>query len=144
MSEMRRQLLRSGRRIRAAGFTLLEVLVAAVILVLVFFGLAQVYARGRGQVDFEEDRRRATGIVQARLDGIRRDYRYDTLPNLHDVDTTYVVDGRSYVVSHDIAAGFPEGQATTIALTVTWNAKVAGSNVPRSLGATTVLGRGMP
>lgn len=135
---------RSKRGVRGAGFTLLEVLVAAVILVLVFFGLAQVYARGRGQVDFEEDRRRATGIVQARLDGIRRDYRYDTLPGLQGVDTTYVVDSRSYRVSHEIAAGVPEGQATTVALTVTWNASVGGSDVPRSLSATTVLGRGMP
>jgi hypothetical protein len=123
---------------------LIVVLVAAVLLLIVFFGLAQVTVRGRRQVDLEEDRRRATAVAQARLDGLRSDYRYETLPGLDGTDTTFVVDNRDYAVSHAVQPGVPEGQATTIALTVTWNAKINGSDVPRSLSATTVLGRGMP
>ena len=69
MSETLRQLVRPARGARAAGFTLLEVLVAAVILVLVFFGIAQVYARGRGQVDFEEE------SVPAAVVNVRYEYR---------------------------------------------------------------------
>jgi prepilin-type N-terminal cleavage/methylation domain-containing protein len=128
----------------ASGFTLIEVLVAAVLLLIVFFGLAQVYTRGRRQVDLEEDRRRATAVAQARLDGIRRDFRYETLPGLDGTDTTFVVDKTSFVVSHDVTPATPEPQATTVAVTVTWNAIVGGANVPRSLTATTLLARGMP
>lgn len=136
--------IRGGSRAGAAGFTLIEVLVASVLLLLVFFGLAQVTMRGRGQVDLEEDRRRATAVLQARLDGLRSDYRYDTLPGLDGTDTTFAVGNGSFRVSHDVTPGTPEGQATTIALTVTWNARINGALVARSVSATTMLGRGMP
>jgi prepilin-type N-terminal cleavage/methylation domain-containing protein len=133
-----------GRRRGATGFTLIEVLVAAVLLLIVFFGLAQVMMRGRRQVDLEEERRKATAVAQARLDGLRSDYRYDTLPALDTTDTTFVVENKSFQVSHQVTPGTPEPQATTIALTVTWSASINGSPVARTLTATTMLGRGMP
>jgi len=132
------------RRRADAGFTLFETLIAAVLLLIVFFGLAQIYARGRRQLGYEEDRRKATQVVQGRIDGIRRDLRYDDLPSLDGTDTTLVVDGRSYTLSHTVTAGTPEDQATTLGITASWIARVAGSDVTRTLSSTTILGRGMP
>jgi len=126
------------------GLTLLEVLIAASLLLILFFGLSLTYMRGRTQVDYEEDRRKATAVAQARLDGIRRDFRYDDLPGLDGTDTTFVVDNRTFTVSHSVAADVPEPQATTMGVTVTWNAKVNGADVSRTLTTATILGRGMP
>jgi hypothetical protein len=78
------------------------------------------------------------------MDALRRDYRYDQLPGWDDTDTTYVVDGDSYVVHHTITAGAPETNATTVALGVEWIAKVSGSDVARTLQTTTILARGLP
>jgi Tfp pilus assembly protein PilV len=125
------------------GFSLLETLVAAFLLIFVFFGLAQIYYRGRVQLGFEEDRRKATAVAQARLDGIRRDFAYDDLPALAGTDTTYTVDNRTYTVSHAVAAETPEPKATTITLTVTWQAIVRGNPIDRTLVVTTILGRGL-
>lgn len=132
------------RRSCAEGVSLLEVMVAAFLLLVVLFGVAQVFLRGRVQIDYEEDRRKATAVAQARLDGIRRGLRYDDLPDLDGVDTTYIVDGRSFRVSHEIEPATPEDAATTVTLTVHWNAKVAGANVARSDTTTSILARGMP
>ncbi len=134
----------SPRRRSDGGFTLFEILIAAVLLLIVFFGLAQIYSRGRRQLGYEEDRRKATEVAQARLDGIRRDFRYDDLPLLDGTDTTLVVDNRPYVVSHEVTAGTPEDQTTTVGVTVSWSALVGGSSITRDLSTTTILARGMP
>ena len=126
------------------GFSLIETLIAAFLLLIVFFLLAQAYSRGRVQLNYEEDRRRATEVLQARLDGIRRDFRYDDLGALAGADTIYVVDNLAYAVSHQVLPGTPEAQATTLTLTVTWNAEVDGAVVPRTHTCTTILARGMP
>ena len=128
----------------SGGFSLIETLIAAFLLLIVFFLLAQAYSRGRVQLNYEEDRRRATEVLQARLDGIRRDVRYDDLVALAGTDTTYVVDNRAYTVSHQLQAGTPEAQSTTLTLTVTWNAEVDGAAVPRTHTCPTILARGMP
>lgn len=140
---------RCGHRPRESGFALLEVFVAAILLIIVFLGLAQTYWRGRRQIDYEEDRRKATAVLQARFDGIRRDYRYYDLPLLDGTrpeatDTTYVVDGRRFTVSHSVTQGVPEAQATTLTLTVLWKARVGSTQINRTLSATTILGRAMP
>lgn len=126
------------------GFSLVETLIAAVLLLIVFFMMAQAYMRGRVLLDYQEDRRRATAVLQARLDGIRRDFRYDGLTTLAGSDTTYVVDNIAYTVSHQVLMGTPEAQATTLTLTVNWNAVVDGVDVPRSHECTTILARGLP
>jgi len=123
---------------------MIEILIAAFLIIIVFFGLTQYYTRGRTHLNYEEDRRKATAVAEDRIDGIRRDYRYDDLPGLDGSDTTYVVDDRSYTVSHVVTPNDPEDQATTLDLTVAWTAKVGGSDVSRSLNVTTILGRGMP
>ena len=128
------------------GLTLVEVMVAAFVLILVFFALAQYYTRGRTHLNYEEDRRKATAVAQDRIDGIRRDYTYDDLITLDDTDTTYVVDDRTYDIHHEVWPGQPDPdiEATTIKLTIKWNAKVQGNDVERVHEVTTILGRGMP
>ncbi|MCK4412102.1 MAG: hypothetical protein KAY32_01025 [Candidatus Eisenbacteria sp.] len=125
------------------GFSLLEILIAAFLLVIVFFGLAQTYWRGRVQLGYEEDRRKATAVAQLRLDGIRRDYSYDDLTSLDGITVTEQVDNRTYSMAHAITPG-PESQSATVHLTVTWQADVGGTSVDRTLEATTILGRGLP
>ena len=131
-----------SRKRKDSGFTLIEVMVAAFLLLVVFTGLAQTYARGRRQIGYEEDRRKATAILQARVDCLRRDYSYDTLTSLSD--TTYVVGNRSYNVSHAISAADPELNSTTLTIQVAWTANTEGGSVNRTEDCTTILSRGLP
>jgi prepilin-type N-terminal cleavage/methylation domain-containing protein len=126
------------------GFSLLEVLVASFLLIIVFFGLAQLHARGRRQIDYEEDRRKATGVLQSRLDGIRRDYTFDTLPSLNGTILSLAVDSRPYTIAHVVT---PDDslQMDTVRLAVTWQARTSGgATVNRTMTASTLLARGMP
>jgi Tfp pilus assembly protein PilV len=132
------------RGLGRAGVSLVEVLVGAVLLLVVMFGLAQFYSRGRRQIGYEEDRRKATLVAQHRLDGIRRDYRYEALPALNNVDTTLTVDGKGFTVRTQVVTDSPESLATTVTATVRWTAQTYSGNVTRSHSATTILARGMP
>ncbi len=137
-----------GRRTRlrrfAAGFTLVEVMVASFMLLLVFFGMAQFHARGHKQMLGEDHWRKASGVARSRLERVRRYQRYDDLANLAATDTTYVLDGRDFVVSHAVATGSPELQASTITVTITWNETLDGGDVPRSLSCSTIIARSLP
>ncbi len=134
---------RSGHARSIGGFSLLEVMIAAMLLVIVFFGLAQLYTRGRKQIAYEEDRRDATAVAQARLDAVRRDYHYASLPsqNGNQNDTTYYVEGRQFKVHHVVTPESPDSFATTVTVTVTWQAKTQSTTVDRTLSTTTVLAR---
>ncbi len=123
------------------GFTFMEVMVAASLLLVVFFALANVYMYGRRQTVYEEDRRRASAVAEARLEALRRDYVYDSLPGLDGTTTTSVVDGRTYTVKLAVTAESPQPSTTTVTDTVTWNATVGTTTVPRSLTCTTILAR---
>ena len=124
-----------------AGISLVEVMIASFLLLITFMGLATVYARGRSQMLLESDRRQATSILQSRLDSIRREITHDDLEDLHETVLTYEVDGRSYLIGHSISSGDPEPQASTITVTVAWNARVGNVNVPRTQTCTTILTR---
>lgn len=126
------------------GFSLVEVMVAAVVLMLVFFGVAQVVSLNRSQLLYEQDHRIATEVAQARLESLRKDYRHVDLATISGVDTTYVVDGRTFTVNHVIRPDTPEARATTVQVTVNWVAQLKGAGVNRSLSCTTILGRSTP
>lgn len=128
---------------RQGGFTLVEVMVASVIVLLLFFGLANVYTSSRRQLVHEEDLRNATAVAQARLESLRHEYRYEDLPGLSGSDTTYVVGGRDFVVTHAVAGESPEDRATTVTVTVAWTADYSGSTQSRSVDCTTILGRSL-
>ncbi|MBU1073859.1 prepilin-type N-terminal cleavage/methylation domain-containing protein, partial [bacterium] len=118
--KMRKSRIARPRR-HAGGFTLIEVMVASFMLLLVFFGLAQFHARGHRQLVGEDHWRQASGVARSRLERVRRYNRYDDLVNIAAADTTYVLGGLDYVVSHAVATGTPELQSSTITVTVTWN-----------------------
>ncbi len=138
-----RKVVRRNRAFDSAGFTLLEVVVAATLILILFFGLAQIYTRGRAQIDMEESRRKATALVQSRLEGIRSDFTFDTLTGVGNADGQTVVDNRSFQISHT-ATPLPSGEeAATVTVVVSWVVPVNGG-VTRSVSGTTVLARGMP
>jgi len=127
------------------GFSIVEVVIAVLLLSLVFMGLSQTYSRGRRQINYEEDRRKATALTQGHLDGLRRDLSYDDLPSLDGTSTTYVIDNRTYVVSHVVTQGSPEVLATTVDVTTSWTAQLpGGGTTTRSIVSTTIYARGMP
>ncbi len=134
----------AGTGAHERGFTVIEVMVAAVILLLVYFGAAQYAAQSRSQMDLEESRRLAGAVGRARLESLRREESFDTLATLAGRDTTYVVDNRSYAVTHVVQIGVPETDAATVTVTVGWNKLVGGSLLPRSLSLTTIFGRSIP
>jgi hypothetical protein len=99
-------------------------MIAAFLLLIVFYGITQYYVRGRTQLDYEENRRKATAVAQDRLDGIRRDFTYDQLPGLDGTTKDFPVENKIYQVLHHVApdSAFKaaQSQATTITLTVSW------------------------
>ena len=123
------------------GFTLIEVMVAAMTLLLLFFGMAQIFSKGRGQLVIDEDKRNAVAVAQARLESLREDYRHIDLPSVAGNDTTYVVGGRTYTVEHAVLPDAPEDRAATVTVTVNWNAVVNGNSIARTVDCTTILGR---
>lgn len=133
--------LQTGPR-GVAGSSLLEVMVASALVIIVFAGVSQYYVGGRRSIDYEENRRAATEFLSDRFERIRRQHPYDTLPLLHGVDTTYALDARSYLISHEIVADSPEANATTVRLTVSWTENPASGPVTRSMDASTILARG--
>lgn len=134
----------AGTGTEERGFTVIEVMVAAVILLLVYFGAAQYAVQSRAQMDLEESRRIAGAVGRARLESLRREESFDTLATLAGRDTTYVVDNRSYAVTHAVQIAVPETAAATVTVTVGWNKLVGGNLLPRTLSLTTIFGRSIP
>ena len=128
------------------GFTFLEVLIAAFLLVIVMFGLMQYYVQGRKHMDFEESRRKATAVMQERLDQLRR-RPYDSLPAYDGTDTTITVDGRTFTLSHRVVPDFPGPNATTLRVAARWTEMVnydPSNTFTRSDTMTTMVGRAFP
>jgi prepilin-type N-terminal cleavage/methylation domain-containing protein len=136
-SKARRPSLFAGE----SGFTLIEVMIAAFLLLVAFAGLSQVYTLGRGQLDLEEERRNASAVLQARLETIRNGVVYENLEDLEGSIESFTVDGKEYQVSHSVLAGDLETSATTLTLTVQWDALVHGNQVARTLNCTSIIGR---
>ncbi len=133
------------------GFSLLEVMIAAVILILVFYGLAQFYARGRTQIDFEEDRRKATAVGQERIEEARRwTYAYLEFLDGSVVDTAMTVDGQDYTVSLAVNPNDEPPPAnddiSVVKVGVIWDRRPTDSGVavPDTLWLTTLVGRRYP
>jgi prepilin-type N-terminal cleavage/methylation domain-containing protein len=144
----RRQVQDHGRQQRPKdalreGFTLLEVMIAAILILLLFYGLARVHVSARRQMDLQEHRRVAATVMQSHLEGIRRDYDYDSLDDLDGDEETVELDGLTYTVSSEVSVGVPEDQATTIDVEVAWSEEIGGSVIPRSVSCTTILARGL-
>ncbi len=125
------------------GFTLLETVVAAVLVLIIFFGIAAVQVRARTQMNLEQHRRMATGLLQAHVDGLRRTTAFDDLPGLDGAESTYDVDGVTYTVTQSIAIDAPEEHAATVDVTLSWTESVGGAPVPRTLQCSTIIARSL-
>jgi hypothetical protein len=128
------------------GLTILEVLIAAVLLIIVLFWLTQFYVQGRKHIDYEEHRRKATAVAQAGLDGVR-EWPYDSLMvwvnSGTSLDSTVVMDGRTYDLHLLFAAG-PNPNTSEVSAVVAWNAAVPyepGNAFVRRDTTTTLIGR---
>ena len=126
-----------------AGFTMLEVMIAAILLLIMFFGLARVHGAARKQIVMEDHRRTATAVLANQLEAVRRDTTYDSLASLNNQTTTYTLDGLTYTARNTITTDTPEAQATTILVAVSWPELIAATSVTRSVSATTILARGL-
>ena len=124
------------------GFTMLEVMIAAMLVIVVFFGLAQVYSRGRAQLELEKNRRQANGIAQACIDGLRTEQQFDDLDDLDGDVVSYEVGGRTYDVELQVDMEEPETHAATVAVVVRWDEDINGG-IERSISCTTILARGL-
>jgi type II secretory pathway pseudopilin PulG len=131
------------RRTGRDGFTILETMIATIILLLLFFGLARVYAGGRVQMRLEDHRRQASAVIQSHLESMRRDTTYDNLPSLDGDEVDYAVGGITYTATTGVTAATPEPQATTIDVEVSWPEMIGMSTVTRTLSCTTILARGL-
>jgi hypothetical protein len=136
---------RGGVPLDDHGLTLIEVMIASLIMIVVLFWLAQYYVSGRRHLDYEEDRRRATALAQARLDEVRR-WSYPYLLSHIGApphDTTVTVENRSYTVRLVAAAG-PNPHTTTVSAIVSWNATLPyapGNVFTRQDTVTTLIAR---
>jgi hypothetical protein len=128
------------------GLTILEVLIAAVLLIIVMFWLTQFYVQGRKHIDHEEYRRKATAVAQARLDGVR-EWPYDSLlvwvNAAAPLDSTVVMDGKPYDVQLLFAAG-PNPNTTQVKAVVEWDSALpyeSGNVYTRRDTTTTFIAR---
>ena len=140
-------------RIRSeAGVTLLETLIAAVILLFVLLSMISGYTLGRINIDREEVKRKATAIAQDRLETVKSRYAHNTdfdgwaqiWPD--GIDTTYVVDGTTFTVASTVTPSTgstrDDGSRKTINLDVRWTAKKNNNTaVVRTIRATTDITR---
>jgi hypothetical protein len=117
-------------------------MIAAVIMIVVVFWLAQYYVLGRRHLDYDEDRRKATVLAQARLDEVRR-WSFSYLAG-HvggaPHDTVMTVDGKGYQVRLLAGAG-PNPNTVTVSAVVTWDATLpyARGNAYTASDTTTTL-----
>ena len=127
------------------GLTILEVLIAAVLLIVVMFWLTQFYVQGRKHLDYEENRRKATAVAQAQLDNVR-EWPYDSVLSWVDstsMDTTVVQGGIPYDVKMVFTAG-PNPHTTQVSAVVQWEAGVPyepSNPFTRRDTTTTLIGR---
>lgn len=119
---------------RRGGFTLLEVLVALVILSFVVLGAqASITALMVRDVNWQSQRSRATQIAMDRVHAIQADPVYAGLRGTYGEVGTALADG--YVRdTRFVVTDFPDG---TEYLTVT--VTVRGRNLPRAVTRTTVI-----
>jgi prepilin-type N-terminal cleavage/methylation domain-containing protein len=124
-----------------SGFTLVEVMVAAFLITIVFFGAAHYASKSRGLMQHDESRRHAVAIAQGRLESIRTYETYDTLNTLAGRDTTYTVDGRPFTLIHTVTLDSPQTSAATVTVNLAWNVNISGNLVPRTLSMSSILSR---
>jgi prepilin-type N-terminal cleavage/methylation domain-containing protein len=136
-----------------AGFTLLETIIAALILVVLAAAIVSAGLKSRYQIDYEEVRRRAIAIGQERFETIRAQFRYDDIDPAV-IDTTITLDGATYDLDSHMTLGADsvlaapddslEDYVKFVTNTVSWTARGAsGQTVRRKVVMSTYFFRGL-
>lgn len=136
----------STRRISERGFSLLETLVAAFILVVLGTTIVTTGLKSRTQIDYEEVRRRAIAIAQERLEKVRASFDYDDITKA-EIDTVIALDGTTFTlrsgVRNGVAADSTIDDAKSVVDTVSWVATGGGNTVTRRVVMNTIVFRGI-
>ena len=127
-----RQQMKLKRSGNEAGFTLVELMVAAVLLLIVMAGFLPLFLQGLSQTSAARYKSMATNIAREKIEQIRQlDYREitdDTLQpgNLYELFGSSVeVPERNmtYLIDYDVVENAMPGQAVkSVEVTVTWDA----------------------
>lgn len=135
----------SGER-RERGFSVLETLIAAFILIVLGTAIVTTGLKSRTQIDHEEVRRRAIALAQERLETVRATIPYDSLTATRISDAV-TVDGTTFThrggVIGGIVADPTVDDAKSIADTVSWTATGGGNSITRRVIMHTIVFRGI-
>ncbi len=133
------------------GLTLLEVMIAALVLLFVLLSMVSGYMLGRVNLDREEVKRRAIGLAQDRLETVRaRSIASVAAWELvvpARIDTTYVLDGTTFRLTSTVDDSLPTTPTTkpvrkTVTVNVGWTIiKKDASTVARSIRSSTVMSK---
>lgn len=141
--------LERGKR-GTSGFSVFDVLLAVIILVVLGTALVEATYRSRAQLDYEEVRRRAILIAQERLETARSDYDFDLITKAA-LDTTITMEGTLFTIGTEVGIGIDPEDADslddymkTVSDTVSWIAtNQQGDQLTRRVTMKTVIFRGL-
>jgi type II secretory pathway pseudopilin PulG len=126
---------RWGGRSPESGFSLIELTIAAFILLVLAASIVAAGLGSRRQLDYEEVRRRALSIGQERFETLRARFAFDDIVKAQ-VDTTITFDGTVFTLRSNVTEGTdPAGPDTLdpfvkfVSDTVYWNALSADGSV---------------
>ncbi len=139
-----------------AGFSILETIVAAFILVILATAIVTAGLKSRTHIDYEEVRRRAIAIGQERFETIRAQFPYTAIVAAN-IDTTITLDGATYDLESIVTDGFDpvldeqssppdtlEDFVKFVTNTVEWTATgTGGQTVRRKVVMSTYFFRGL-
>lgn len=139
-----------------AGFSLLELIIASLILVILATAIIEAGLRSRNQIDYEEVRRRAITIGQERFETMRAQFDYDSIAtrNIDTVivdnmggngpPTTFALTSRMHRGHLDIVADSLEDYVKFVSATVSWEAQgLDGATATRQVVLNTFFFRGL-
>ena len=134
-----------------SGFSIFDVLLATIILVVLGTALVSATYRSRAQLDYEEVRRRAILIAQERLEWVRADFDFDAI-TADTIATTINMENTTFTITADVGIGIDPANADslddymkTVTDTVSWAATTpeGTASVTRRVTMKTVIFRGL-
>ena len=142
--------LEAGKR-GTSGFSIMDVLLATIILVVLGTALVSATYRSRAQLDYEEVRRRAILIAQERLEWVRADFDFDEI-TADTIATTINMENTTFTITSNVGIGIDPANAVslddymkTVTDPVSWVAKTpeGTDTITRRVTMQTVIFRGL-
>lgn len=106
------------------GFTLVEVLLATVLLALMAGGFAMLYSSGFNSLSSQKDR----VLLNSRLSSRMEELQSRTFSNLNNGSEAITIGGESYTINWTVSPVDLDGDATTEAGAVQVTVSIAGSS----------------